>query len=124
MHFYYPDDVEHNMMRYSFTIGKNAPGYNYTMRVMGKAYIADPSSVKLRLDKHGFWIDGVLLDENNYINGDKYTNQPSRFEWYHTWMDYFLSKPITGLVVGSVEGDNRSWANYIEIKATQVIPNL
>jgi hypothetical protein len=38
-------------------------------------------------------------------------------------MEYFRSHAFTDLEVGSKEGENRSYANYIEIKATQVIPN-
>jgi hypothetical protein len=38
-------------------------------------------------------------------------------------MEHFRSHAFTDLEVGSKEGENRSYANYIEIKATQVIPN-
>jgi hypothetical protein len=61
LHFYYPDDVESMMMRYSFTIGQKAPGKSYTKRLMGKAYVTDLANTVIRLDKDGLWIDGVLL---------------------------------------------------------------
>lgn len=123
LHFYYPDDVESMMMRYSFTIGQKVPGKSYTKRLMGKAYVTDLANTIIRLDKDGLWIDGVLLSQENYINGDKYNNQPSQWSVYEEWMEYFRSHAFTDLEVGSKEGENRSYANYIEIKATQVIPN-
>ena len=90
---------------------------------MGKAYVTDLANTIIRLDKDGLWIDGVLLSQENYINGDKYNNQPSQWSVYEEWMEHFRSHAFTDLEVGSKEGENRSYANYIEIKATQVIPN-
>ena len=42
---------------------------------------------------------------------------------YYEWINHFNEHPFADMQVGSVEGNNRSWANYIEIKATEVIPN-
>lgn len=111
------------MIRYSFTIGQKVPGTNYTKRLMGKAYITDPANVIVRLDKDGLWIDGVLLTQENYINGDNNLNEPSSWSVFEEWMTHFKSHTFSDLEVGSKEGVNRSYANYIEIKATQFIRN-
>ena len=111
------------MIRYSFTIGEKEPGKTYNKRLMGKAYITDPANVIIRLDKNGLTIDGTLLTRNNIIIGDNQPSQPSNIDVYYQWMEHFTSHSFSDLEVGSKEGKNRSYANYIEIRATQVIPN-
>ena len=106
LHFYYPNASAHdNRLRFSAVIGEKVN--NITRRTMGLINISDESSVIIRFDKDGFWVDGNLIQDGDFTIEDE---RPA-----NTYTGYFMDHFKTGnhyLQIGSTQGGTRTWAYY------------
>ena len=80
----------------------------------------DETSVIIRFDKNGFYINGNLLDENDFGIAEgsdrEWPVQPTTYE--KTFPDYFQNhfQGVVNLQFGSRQGNTQSWATYEYIK--------
>ena len=106
-HAYFPNANGDRRLRFSAVIGEKVNGL--TRRTMGIVNfdIQDETSVIIRFDKYGFYVNGVLVTAGDFEIVD---DRPG-----DTYPDYFMQHFNNGplnIQFGSMEGSTRSYAIY------------